>query len=115
MAMVAHELRNPLTPIRLAASLLLDRQSNDELSLPRLQVIIDDQVTHMSWLIGDLLDGSRISTGKLRLERSEVDILDVLHLAIDAGRPAMESRRQQMTVELPSARLPFYGDRARLT
>ncbi len=115
MAMVAHELRNPLTPIRLAASLLIDRQTNDELSLARLQVIIDDQVTHMSRLIGDLLDGSRISTGKLRLERSRVEMIDVLRLAIESCRPAMESRGQQMTVELPPAPLHFYGDRVRLT
>ncbi|WP_458071965.1 diguanylate cyclase domain-containing protein [Rhodanobacter sp. BL-MT-08] len=115
MAMVAHELRNPLTPIRLAASLLIDRQTNDELSLSRLQLIIDDQVTHMSRLIGDLLDGSRISTGKLRLERSDVDMIDVLRLAIEASRPAMESRGQRMTVDLPSPPLNFHGDRVRLT
>lgn len=115
MAMVAHELRNPLTPIRLAASLLIDRQTDDALSLARLQVIIDDQVTHMSRLIGDLLDGSRISTGKLRLERSNVEMIDVLRLAIDSCRPAMEARGQQMRSELPSAPLHFYGDRVRLT
>jgi diguanylate cyclase (GGDEF)-like protein len=115
MAMVAHELRNPLTPIRLAASLLIDRQTNDELSLARLQVIIDDQVTHMSRLIGDLLDGSRISTGKLRLERSSVELVGVLRLVIEACRPAMESRDQQMTIKLPTEPLHFYGDRVRLT
>ena len=115
MAMVAHELRNPLTPIRLAASLLIDRQTDDALSLARLQVIIDDQVTHMSRLIGDLLDGSRISTGKLRLERSNVEMIDVLRLAIESCRPAMEARGQQMRSELPSAPLHFYGDRVRLT
>ena len=115
MAMVAHELRNPLTPIRLAASLLIDRQTDDALSLARLQVIIDDQVTHMSRLIGDLLDGSRISTGKLRLERSSVEMIDILRLAIESCRPAMEARGQQMTIELPSAPLHFYGDRVRLT
>ena len=115
MAMVAHELRNPLTPIRLAASLLIDRQTNDELSLARLQVIIDDQVTHMSRLISDLLDGSRIRTGKLRLERSSVDIIGVLRLALETCRPLMESRGQRITVELPASPLKFQGDRVRLT
>ena len=115
MAMVAHELRNPLTPIRIAASLLIDRKSDDELSLVRLQVIINDQVTHMSRLISDLLDGSRIRTGKLRLERDNVEIIGVLRQSLEACRPAMESRGQRLTIELPSAPLDFYGDRVRLT
>ena len=115
MAMVAHELRNPLTPIRVAASLLIDRDTNGELSLARLQVIIDDQVTHMSRLISDLLDGSRISTGKLRLERDRLEVVGVLRLAIEACRHAVESRGQRMTVELPSQPIAFHGDSVRLT
>ena len=114
MAMVAHELRNPLTPIRVAASLMIDRDTNDEPSLARLQVIIDGQVTHMSRLIGDLLEGSRISTGKLRLERGSVEMIGVLRTAIEACRPAMEAREQHMTIELPPAPLDFYGDPVRL-
>ena len=114
MAMVAHELRNPLTPIRVAASLMIDRNTNDELSLARLQVIIDGQVTHMSRLISDLLDGSRISTGKLRLERTTLEMVGVLRLAIEACRPAMDAREQRMTIALPSTPLDFYGDPVRL-
>ncbi|MBB6247922.1 diguanylate cyclase [Rhodanobacter sp. A1T4] len=114
MAMVAHELRNPLTPIRVAASLMIDRDTNDELSLARLQVIIDGQVTHMSRLIGDLLEGSRISTGKLRLERGSVEMIGVLRMAIEACRPAMEAREQHMTIELPPAPIGFHGDPVRL-
>lgn len=114
MAVVAHELRNPLTPIRVAASLLIDRDANDEVSLQRLQMIIDGQVTYMSRLISDLLDGSRISTGKLRLERCAVELVDILRVAIEAARPAMEGRRQCMLVDLPSTPLNFFADPVRL-
>ena len=110
MAVVAHELRNPLTPIRVAASLLIDRDANDEVSLERLQMIIDGQVTYMSRLISDLLDGSRISTGKLRLELCAVELVDILRVAIEAARPAMEGRRQCMLVDLPSTPLNFFAD-----
>lgn len=114
MAVVAHELRNPLTPIRVAASLLIDRDANDEASLERLQTIIDGQVTYMSRLISDLLDGSRISTGKLRLERRTAELIGILRTAIEAARPAMDGRRQRMLVDLPSTPLEFFADPVRL-
>jgi len=114
MAMVAHELRNPLTPIRVAASLLIDRNTDDEPSLARLRVIIDDQVVHMSRLIGDLLDGSRISTGKLRLEHSMVEMVSILSAAVETCRPAMDTRKQQITVRLPAGPIDFRGDAVRL-
>ncbi|HEY0199812.1 MAG TPA: HAMP domain-containing sensor histidine kinase [Rhodanobacter sp.] len=114
MAMVAHELRNPLTPIRIAASLLVDRKSHDELSLARLQVIIDSQVTHMSRLIGDLLDGSRISTGKLRLEQGAVEMVGILKAASETCRPAMESRKQDLLWDVPAGPVDLHGDAVRL-
>lgn len=114
MAVVAHELRNPLTPIQVAASLLIDRDMNDADSLARLQMVIDGQVTHMSRLISDLMDGSRISTGKLRLERQTVEIVGILHAAIDAAQPAIEGRIQRIVVDLPATPLAFYGDPIRL-
>ena len=113
MAMVAHELRNPLTPIRLAAGLLLNRDGGGT-SLARLNLVIEKQVAHMTRLIDDLLDGSRISTGKLRLERTTVDLIDVIGRAADTCRPAMLARRQQMTLTLPPGPLPFHGDPVRL-
>jgi signal transduction histidine kinase len=114
MAMVAHELRNPLTPIRVAASLLVDRKSHDEPSLARLQMIIDSQVTHMSRLIGDLLDGSRISTGKLRLEQGAVEMVAILNAASETCRPAMESRKQSLLWAAPAGPVEFHGDAVRL-
>ena len=114
MAMVAHELRNPLTPIRLAAGLLINRDDGSGTPLARLNVIIENQVAHMTRLIDDLLDGSRVSTGKLRLECTTVDLIGVIGRAADTCRPAMLAKHQQMTVTLPPGPLPFHGDPVRL-
>lgn len=114
MAMVAHELRNPLTPLLATASLLVARGTDNELPLERLHRIINDQVTHMSRLISDLLDGSRISTGKLRLERSSVEMISILHKAIEICRPAMVAKKQRITLSLLPGPIHFHGDAVRL-
>ena len=114
MAMVAHELRSPLTPIRIAAGLLTRRGPAGEMSFERLQVIIEQQVAHMSKLIDDLLDGSRTRKRKLRLERHMVDLIGILSLAVTMCQPAMEIRTQNLKVQLPAEPLLFFGDPARL-
>jgi diguanylate cyclase (GGDEF)-like protein len=113
IAMVAHELRNPLNPIRTAAE-LLKRVRGDQELLANLQGIIERQVAHMSRLIDDLLDGSRADLGKLRLQCSTVNILDVIGIAVDTCRPAMEARHQQLVLNLPAAPLKMQGDHLRL-
>ena len=115
MAMVAHELRNPLTPIRIAADLLVQGDYANAASVARLQSIIDGQVTHMARLIDDLLDGSRLSTGKLRLERSAIDLQHVINVAIDTCTPAMRAKAQTFTSTLSPDPLAFHGDAIRLT
>jgi len=115
MAMVAHELRNPLTPIRLAAGLLVQRDYANAVSVARLQSIIDAQVTHMARLIDDLLDGSRLSTGKLRLERHAIDLQHVIKVAVDTCTPAMRAKTQTFASTLPPGPLAFHGDAIRLT
>jgi diguanylate cyclase len=114
MAMVAHELRNPLTPIRLAADLLVRRSHQSKIPLARLTAIIEAQVAHMARLVDDLLDGSRVSTGKLRLEFDSVDLVGVINQAIETCRPAMDARRQRMTVRIPPGPIMFRGDAIRL-
>ncbi|HEY9199593.1 MAG TPA: diguanylate cyclase [Gammaproteobacteria bacterium] len=113
LAMVAHELRNPLTPIKTVAEVLKHTPLDDAL-LARLQVIIEDQVAHMSKLVDDLLDGSRVSTGKFRLERSSVDITDILRLSIETCRSVMDSRHQHFQAQLPVGPLYIQGDPVRL-
>lgn len=94
LAMAAHELRNPLLPLRLAAQ-MMTRAQGDAQMLAKLQATINGQVSHMARLIGDLLDGSRISTGKFRLERSMVDLSGILEVAIQTGQPAIDVRRHR--------------------
>ena len=111
LAVLAHELRNPLTPIRTAAALLPQIRSEE---LPRMQAIIERQVAHMSRLIGDLLDVSRVNTGKLRLECRPMDLADTLDEAIETCRPALATRRQAFDVDVPAGVLEVHGDADRL-
>jgi diguanylate cyclase (GGDEF)-like protein len=114
MAMVVHELRNPLTSLRVAASLALDRGSDKALPMERLHSIIDERVTHMSRLVGDLLDGSRIGTGKLRLEHCNIEIISIVHKAIEICQPAITAKKQQMSLSLLPGPIHYYGDEVRL-
>lgn len=113
LATVAHELRNPLTPILQAAE-MLHLPRTDDPRLARLQGVIKRQVAHMARLIDDLLDGSRISTGKFRLQRSTVELADILGMAIETSRPAMDKRGQQLSMEPLPAPLCVHGDPVRL-
>lgn len=115
MAMVAHELRNPLTPLRLATDMLTKRGAGDVVPVERLAVIINNQVARMARLVDDLLDGSRVRTGKLRLELGTVDLVAVLDEASMACRPAMQARQQHFSVELPPGPCEVHGDPMRLT
>lgn len=110
MAVLSHELRNPLAPIRNAAS-LLGSVSPEE--LPRLQALIERQVLRLVRLTSDLLDISRADTGKLHLEMGRVELSLVLRDAADAARSAVEGRRQQFDVDI-APDLCMQGDAIRL-
>jgi signal transduction histidine kinase len=110
---VAHELRNPLLPLRLAAQ-MLTRVRTDETAIAALQATITSQVADIGRLINDLLDGSRISTGKFRLERTVVDIDSLIHLAVRTCTPAIEERKHRLSISLPQAPIKVLGDRLRL-
>lgn len=111
LALVAHELRNPLTPLGVAASLLRSSNPSD---LQRMQRIIEQQVTHITRLVGDLLDLSRSSTGKLRLHFRTVDLAQIVDDAINISRPAMDARLQHFRVELPPRPIALEADPIRL-
>ncbi len=113
LAVVAHELRNGLMPIRLAAA-QLGNAGRDELSLARLRVTMERQLDHMARLVGDLLDISRPGSGRLRLARHQVDMRNILADALDACRPAMDERAQQLHLDLPAVLPPVDGDPVRL-
>jgi diguanylate cyclase len=113
LAMVAHELRNPLLPLRLAVHMLAQARGDDA-KFAGLQATIARQVTQMGRLIGDLLDGSRVSAGKFRLERSAIELGPVVATAIETVTPAMDGRKHRFTATLPDHPLCIHGDAMRL-
>jgi diguanylate cyclase (GGDEF)-like protein len=112
LAIVAHELRNPLTPLSMTAGLLMLVRKEE---LPRMQTIIERQVQHISRLIDDLLDVSRANTGKLRLIRRLTDLSGIIREAVNSCRPAMDLHMQRFDAHLPADALYIDGDAVRLT
>ncbi len=113
LAMLAHELRNPLAPISVAAGLLA-RGPLDAESLKRTSAIIARQVRHMSGLVDDLLDVSRVTRGVVALEESPHDMKAVMAHAVEQVRPLMEAHRHHLTVDLPPSAATVLGDGNRL-
>lgn len=114
LAMLAHELRNPLAPIRSAAELLAYVDSNP-MSLPHARAIIQRQLAQLVRLVDDLLDVSRISRGTLELKRAPLDLRSAIASAVESVRPLIDGSRHQLRVQMPGTALPLDGDQARLT
>ncbi|HXA35542.1 MAG TPA: ATP-binding protein [Steroidobacteraceae bacterium] len=112
LATLAHELRNPLAPIRYATQLMKPGTPPEMAADARR--MIDRQLAHMARLLDDLLDVSRITRGTLEIQRDSVDMRLVLKHAVDAARPLAESVEQELRVELPDDPLPVRGDETRL-
>ncbi|MEX5747088.1 ATP-binding protein [Massilia sp. X63] len=113
LAMLAHELRNPIAPISAAAA-LLQRMQLDEALVRRTSQIIARQVGHMTALIDDLLDVSRVTRGLVELERVPLDLRDVLQDAVEQVAPLVQARRHTLALELPSQATIVVGDKKRL-
>jgi signal transduction histidine kinase/CheY-like chemotaxis protein len=113
LAMLAHELRNPLAPIGTAAELLRHFQF-DEATVKRTSEVISRQVKHMTGLIDDLLDVSRVTRGMVTLQKETLDLRDVLGYAAEQARPLMEARRHRFAVQLPPEPIHVLGDKKRL-
>ena len=113
LAMLAHELRNPLAPIG-AASDLLRFVHLDPARMQQTSEIISRQVKHMTSLIDDLLDASRVSQGLVKLERSQVDARELVSNAVEQVRPLIDARRHRLTVQTPPEAAMIYGDQKRL-
>jgi signal transduction histidine kinase/DNA-binding response OmpR family regulator len=113
LSMLAHELRNPLAPIRNAVEVMRHRgPAQPELQWAR--DVIDRQVRHLARLVDDLLDVSRITRGKIRLQTEPVELAAVVAQAVEAGRPAIDARGHTLTVDLPNTPVWVNGDPARL-
>ncbi|QOY95626.1 GAF domain-containing protein [Massilia sp. UMI-21] len=113
LAMLAHELRNPLAPISSSAS-LLSMQFKDEPRIRQTSTIISRQVRHMSRLIDDLLDVSRVTRGLVKLKLGVVDFRDIVSGALDQARPLVEEKGHAIALALPPVPVYVRGDQTRL-
>ncbi|HSN21352.1 MAG TPA: PAS domain S-box protein [Usitatibacter sp.] len=114
LAMLAHELRNPLAPIRNAITIM---GAHSDLP-PRVawsREVIERQTSQLARLVDDLLDVSRITRGKLRMKGEPMDLNVAVHRAIEGSRPLIDGRRQSLEVRLAGRPLPVHGDMTRLT
>ncbi len=114
LAMLAHELRNPLAPIRNAVHLMKLKSLED----PQLMLsrdIIERQLIQLSRLVDDLLDVSRITRGKIKLAPRRVELAELVARAVETVTPMIESRTHTLDVDIPEQPLTIYGDPMRLT
>ena len=114
LATLAHELRNPLAPIRTAAQ-ILGSQRLEPQQLHWAQQVIQRQVAHMALLLDDLLDIARITQGKLELKMERVRLTEIVDAAVETARPLLDSKHHQLTVTLPSEQLVLQTDPVRLS
>jgi PAS domain S-box-containing protein len=113
LAMLAHELRNPLAPIRNAITILQLEPSPSPL-VRSSRDMIDRQLTHMTRLVDDLLDVGRLTTGKIRFKAEQVSYNQVVARSIEAVRPLLDARRHRLTTDIPATSPLVQGDATRL-
>jgi signal transduction histidine kinase len=113
LAMLAHELRNPLAPVGAAAA-LLQRGRLDEGLVRKTSEIIGRQVAHMTALIDDLLDVSRVTRGQVELDEAALDMRAIVADAVEQVMPLVHARHQQLDVDVPAQPMPVLGDAKRL-
>ncbi|MCI0629758.1 MAG: PAS domain S-box protein [Phycisphaerales bacterium] len=113
LAMLAHELRNPLAPIGLAVEVLRRSPETGE-SLAWARDVISRQVAQLTRLVDDLLDVSRITRGKIRLSISPIDLGRVIAHAVETSRPLIVARHHELSIDVPNQPLPVQGDIVRL-
>jgi PAS domain S-box-containing protein len=113
LAMLAHELRNPLAPIRNAVE-LWRRLGLHEPRLDWARDVVDRQIANLTRLVDDLLDVSRITQGKITLRREICEFGAIVEQAVETSRPHIEARGHRLRVHLPDTRVEVEGDRTRL-
>jgi two-component system CheB/CheR fusion protein len=113
LAVLAHELRNPLAPLRNAVQ-ILNRAPADQSMTAKVRDLIDRQVQHMSRLVSDLLDAARSQNGQIKLQKAPLDLRSSIEHVVDLMRPQFEAKQQVLTMRLPEAAVWVNGDAARL-
>ena len=114
LATLAHELRNPLSPMRIAVT-LLGRREQDDPELAQLRMVIDRQVEHLTRLVDDLLDVSRITRDRLTLRKEQVELSTIIRSVVDAARPELDRHQHHLTLRLTAEPLPAECDVVRIT
>jgi PAS domain S-box-containing protein len=113
LAILAHELRNPLAPLKNAVQ-ILRRSPDDAAVIEKARDLIDRQVHHMSRLVGDLLEAARAQNGQIKLQRTSLDLRSIVEHVADLMRPMFEGKHQRFRLTLPQAPVWVEGDAARL-
>ena len=114
IAVLAHELRNPLAPIRSAVD-VMSRLPLDHPSQPTMRAVVERQTAQLAHIVDDILDMARITRGEFTIERVAVDLADVVQGAVETVRPLIDEKAHALTIELPDAPLVVQGDGRRLT
>jgi len=105
LATLAHEIRNPLAPIRNELEVMRMARGNPDV-IEHSRAVMDRQLAHLVHLVDDLMDVSRITRGKLELRRAELALEAVLQAALETSRPLIEAARHDLTLNMP--RTPVY-------
>jgi len=113
LALLAHELRNPLAPIRHVLQIMRMSGGHGQLLHSAFE-IMERQIGHMVRMVDDLLDVSRISRGKLDLQMENIDLASVIHLAVEASSPHIANMNHRLTLSLPAQPIRIRGDSTRL-
>jgi signal transduction histidine kinase len=113
LAMLGHELRNPLAPIRNAVQVMRKIGISDA-KLAWARDVVDRQACHLTRLVDDLLDVSRIIRGKITLHKSSINIAAVIEQALETSKPLIDGRQHELAVSLPKEPIRVYGDPVRL-
>jgi CheY-like chemotaxis protein len=114
LAMLAHELRNPLAPIRNAVALMERRKIEDPI-VESMRQTIGRQSGQLVRIIDELLDVNRIARGQLSVERSTIDLRDVIHRAVETSRPVIDSRHHTLSMQIAETPILIEGDAMRMT
>ena len=113
IALLAHELRNPLAPIRTGLQVL--RMADDRDPREHAQAMMDRQLSHMVRLIDDLLDISRINRSKMELRKERIAVADVVRSAVETARPLIDEASHELTISLPASPVYLDADLTRLS
>lgn len=114
LALLAHELRNPLAPVSNAVA-IMRRKAIADSELAWCRDVIERQTSQLSRLVDDLLDVSRITLGKIRLRKEPLDLSAVVADAVETSRPFIDAKGHQLTITMPEKPIRLMGDSARLT